>query len=174
MSVPLHDIVMPVFRTGLAAQRGFLVKGRAHAEAEGLDPQSLLEASLAPDMFNLIRQIQASSDTARRGAARMVGRELVSVADDEKTFDDLLGRIDTSLAELADIDAASFDGADDREVVLEVGQVLRFTGRTYALHWAVPNFLFHVTTSYNILRHKGVDLGKRDFLGPFVAASGAV
>jgi hypothetical protein len=166
MTLSLHDVSVPVFTRSLKALDAILAKAEAHAEARKIDPAVFLQSRLAPDMFPLLRQVQLASDFAKGGAGRLAGGELPAYADDEQTFADLHARIEKTLAYLASLDPAAFKGAETREISMTVrGEVRRFEGQTYLLHVVMPNFFFHATTAYNILRHNGLEIGKRDFIG---------
>jgi hypothetical protein len=166
MTLSLHDVSVPVFTRTLKALAAILTKTEAHAEARKIDPAVFLQSRLAPDMFPLLRQVQLASDFAKGGAGRLAGGELPAYADDEQTFADLHARIEKTLAYLASLDPAAFQGAETHEISMTVrGEVRRFEGQTYLLHVVLPNFFFHVTTAYNILRHNGLEIGKRDFIG---------
>ncbi len=166
MTFSAYDITVPVFTRGFANLAAVLGKGLAHAEAEGIDPADFVEARLVADMDPLRAQIQRASDTAKACAARLTGIAPPSFPDEERSFADLQARIDKTVVFLNGVDAAAFAGAEDRPVVLRTraGEI-HFVGRDYILQHALPNFFFHVTTAYAILRHKGVAIGKRDYLG---------
>ena len=126
----------------------------------------LLQARLYPDMFPLVRQVQIASDIARRGLARLAGVESAAMEDNEASFDDLIGRIETTLASLEAFTPEQIDGTETKAIELPIrGETLRFSGQSFLLLFVLPNVYFHVTTAYDILRHNGVELGKRDFLG---------
>ncbi len=166
MSFSAYDITIPVFERGFASLSSILAKGLAHAEAEGIDPASYVGARLSPDMLPLAGQVQRASDTAKGCAARLAGITPPSFADEEVSFADLEARIAKTRAFLAGVDASALDGADARTVVLRAGgHEHAFLGRDYILQHALPNFFFHVTTAYAILRQNGVPIGKRDYLG---------
>ena len=166
MTFSAYDITIPVFERGFANLTAVLAKGLAHAEQAGVDPNTYVETRLVADMDPLRSQIQRASDTAKGCAARLSGTAPPSFPDEEVTFADLQARIDKTRAYLAGFDAAAFAEAEERPVVLRnrAGET-HFTGRDYILQHALPNFFFHVTTAYAILRHKGVPVGKRDYLG---------
>lgn len=165
MPVSLYDITIPVFIRGFASLEAILEKGRGFADEKGIAHTELTEARLFADMLPLTGQIQRASDTARFVAVRVAGIEAVAMADEEKTFDDMLARIRATVDYLDKVDANSFDGAEEKAVVVTTRRgELNFTGTTYVLQFALPNFYFHMTTAYDILRHKGVPLGKADFL----------
>jgi hypothetical protein len=168
MALSLYDISVPVFTRGLGQLSHILDKGLAHAEAAGTDPSELVNARLAPDMFTLAGQIQSASDAAKFGTARIAGVTPPSFPDDETTFAELVARITKTVDYLQTVDRALIDGAEDREVTMKVrGNELKFTAQRYLLQFSLPNFFFHVTTAYDVLRHSGVPIGKLDYLGRF-------
>jgi hypothetical protein len=144
-----------------------LDKGAAHAAQRKFDFAVLLSTRLSPDMFPLVRQVQTVSDNAKGAAARLAGIEPPKFADTETTHEELKTRIARTLDFLASLAPAQIDGSEQRQITLNLGGgPVTFTGQDYLLNFALPNFYFHVTTAYDILRHAGVELGKRDFLGP--------
>jgi uncharacterized protein len=143
----------------------WLEKGIAHAKAKSFDPSVLLAARLAPDMYPLLRQVQAACDNAKFAAARLSGKEPPKHPDTEVTMDEARARIRTVIQYLDGFKAADFDGAEARLVALPFLEGKVMLGSDYALETAQPNFFFHVTTAYAILRHNGVDVGKRDYIG---------
>jgi hypothetical protein len=154
------------FKHMLAALDAVLAKGEAHAAAKGFDPAVLLSARLAPDMFDLTRQVQIACDLAKSAGARLAGLEPPKHPDEERTFAELHARIAKVRAFLDTLDTATLDASADRDVTVPLrDRTLQFKGADYLVTWALPNFYFHVTTAYAILRHNGVELGKRDFLG---------
>jgi hypothetical protein len=162
----MYDISIPQFKRQLSALEVILDKGAAHAEARKIDPNVLLNARLFPDMLPLVRQVQIASDAAKGLAARLAGIDAPVFEDTEKTFADLKARIQKTIAFLNTMDATKLEGSDQRKVTLKVGpNELAFTGIDFLRNFAQPNFFFHVTTVYALLRHNGVELGKRDFLG---------
>jgi len=169
MALSVYEISIPVLVRGLGILSALLRKGEKHAAAGGIDPKSLVTARLAPDMLSLAGQVQRASDTAKLSAGRLAGTQAPAFADDETTFEDLYSRIDRTVAFLASFDEASFADAESREITLGSGDTARhFTGSSYVLTFVLPNFFFHVTTAYDILRHNGVPIGKRDYLWPSV------
>jgi hypothetical protein len=159
--------VVPISRalTNLSA---ILAKAEAHADKQGIEHSALLNARLFPDMFGLIRQIQVASDMAKGGAGRLAGVEVPSWEDDETSFADLQARIQKTLDFLAGIDPEAFEGADSRTVEMAIPDgSIKMEGKVHLLDFVIPNLYFHVVTTYNILRHNGVEIGKRDFLGMF-------
>lgn len=168
MQLSMYQASVPVFTQGLTSLSSILAKAAAHAEARGIAPAELLDARLAPDMFPLMRQVQIADYFAKSAPARLAGQEVPRVDDDEASFDELQRRIATTLEMLGGYTAAQIDGSEDREFTLPIpGQPMTLKGLPYLVHFALPNFWFHVTTAYAILRHRGVEIGKRDFIGTF-------
>jgi hypothetical protein len=166
LSLSLHEASVPVMVRMLRQLAHLLHKAVAYAEANHLDPASLIEARLAPDMFPLARQVQSASDAAKACAARLAGLQPPSFPDTETTFPELQERIAKTIAFVETVGAGQIDGGEDRPITLTLrGSPVAFTGRTYLFQFALPNFFFHVTTAYAVLRHKGVPLGKMDYLG---------
>ncbi|WP_395945362.1 DUF1993 family protein [Brevundimonas sp.] len=162
MAFSLYDAATPVFVRGLNALDGFLDK----AAASGLDEGGLMEARLAPDMKPLPDQVRMATFSARAVVARLTGTEVPFMADDETTLVQLKDRIVRSLAFIESVEPAAFAGAETRPVTIKLpGRELNFEGAGYLTSFAIPNFYFHVTTAYAILRKEGVVLGKQDFLG---------
>jgi len=168
MPVTMHSISLPLFTRMLSNLSAILDKAEAFATAKKVDPDVLLNARLAPDMFPLKRQVQLASDFAKGAAARLSGQEIPKWEDNEKSFADLKARIKRTQDYIAGFGAGQIDGSETRDVSLTIAQkpaVLK--GQAFLLNYAFPHFFFHVTTAYNILRHNGVEVGKRDFMGPF-------
>jgi hypothetical protein len=162
----MYQASVPVLVRGLEQLSNILSKAAAHAEAKKIDPGVFVNARLAPDMFALARQVQIASDGAKGCAARLAGAEVPSYADTETTFPELQARIAKTLAFVKGFTAAQIDGSEDRAVTLKLGgNEAKFTGTDYLFKLVLPNFFFHVTTAYDILRHNGVELGKPDYLG---------
>jgi hypothetical protein len=157
---------VPLFRRSLTALGVVLGKGAAFAEARKIDPSVLLQARLAPDMFPLARQVQSASDSAKGCVARLAGADVPGWPDTETSFAELRTRVARTLEFVSAFAPGQIDGSEARPVVLKfrTGEV-RFDGQGYLIGFVIPNFLFHCTTAYAILRHNGVELGKRDFLG---------
>lgn len=166
MSISMYSASVPVFVRMLNNLAAVLEKGDAHAKAKNIDPAVLLGCRLYPDMFPLTRQVQIACDSAKGGAARLAGVDIPVFEDNEKTFADLVARIKKTVAFLETLKPAQIDGSEDKTITLEMrtGPV-SFKGQAYLLNNVHPNFYFHVTTTYGILRHNGVELGKRDYLG---------
>jgi hypothetical protein len=162
----MYDRIIPVFSHGLTAMTKVLEKAEAHCAARRIDPAVLLGFRLFPDMLSFTRQIQIATDHARRGPARLLGIEPLAMADTETGFAELRDRLARTLNHLAGFSAGQFQGTETATVVLKVGgRELTMSGTDYVGIYALPNFYFHLTTAYNILRHNGVELGKSDFLG---------
>ena len=167
MAVSLYDITIPVFQRGLGTLGALLNKGRAFAATEGIDHADLLGARLAPDMLPLTGQVQRASDTAKFATVRVGGVPNEAFADDEKSFEDLADRIARTRAFLADVPRSAIEGREAAVISATIGRTpVTLTGRDYVLGFALPNFFFHVTTAYDILRHRGVPVGKMDYIGP--------
>ena len=142
-----------------------LANGETHAKEAGVDPNSYLELRLAPDMLPLATQVRIATDTAKGAAARLAGIEIPKYEDNETTVAELKARLTKTIAFLKSVDAAKFAGAEDRAIQLKFPQAeFNFNGKDYLNNWVLPNFYFHVTTGYDILRNKGVPLGKQVFL----------
>lgn len=166
MSLSMYQASIPVLIRGLENLAAILRKAAAHAEVKKIAPQVFLDARLAPDMFPLVRQVQIVSDTAKGCAARLAGVEVPSYPDTETSFAELQERIARTLTFLQGIAPAQVDGSKERPIVLKAhDQAIHFTGQTYLLGFVLPNFFFHLTTAYGILRHNGVEIGKKDYLG---------
>ncbi len=162
----LYDEFVPPLAHALGALSKVLDKGAAHAAARRIDESVLLSARLYPDMFALTRQVQIACDQARRGAIRLAGKEPEPIPDTETTFADLGARIAGTIAALNALTPADFAGAEARTVTFKAGpREITFTGADYIRRWILPNYYFHATAAYAILRHNGVELGKADFLG---------
>lgn len=161
----MYDASVPVFVHFLRSLSAILKKAEVHCAARKIDPAVILSARLFPDMFALTRQVQIASDAAKGAGARLAGIAVPSWPDDEKSFEDLQARISKTIAFLSDLKAEQFAGAETRAIALKAGgRELNFEGFAYLETWAKPNFYFHVTTAYAILRHNGIELGKPDFL----------
>lgn len=169
MTISMHAASIPVFRQMLNSLNDVLAKAEAHAAAKKIEPDALLQARLFPDMFALVRQVQIAADFAKSVSARLAGVEVPSYEDNERSFADLHARIGKTLAFIDGLTAAQIDGSETREIVLRPGtpKEQKLSGQTYLLQYGLPQFFFHVTTAYAILRHNGVELGKRDFMGSY-------
>ena len=169
MTPAIYSYSVPVFTQLLGGLKDVLKKAEAHAMDKKIDPNALLQARLFPDMFTLLRQVQVASDFAKSVSARLAGVEVPKLADDEMTFAHLEARIDTVLAFIKSLDVSAFNEAAKREIITQAGspKEKRFTGQSYLVNYALPHFFFHVTTAYAILRHNGVEVGKKDYVGSY-------
>lgn len=166
MKISMYQASAPRFANALRNLSVILDKAQAHAEAKKLDPALLGGLRLIADMFPLSRQVQIACDFAKGMTSRLAGREVPKWEDDEKTFPDLRGRIARTIAHVKAIEDAAIDGSEGRDINLTVGgQPMNFRGQTYLVNFALPNFYFHVSAAYAILRHAGLAIGKRDFIG---------
>lgn len=166
MTISMYQASVPRLVNILGNLSRILDKAQAHAEAKKIDPTALTEARLFPDMFNLTRQVQIASDTAKSVVARLAGAEIPADADNERSFDDLKARIAKTIAFVQSFTPEQIDGTEDKAIVTKRGEKeTHYVGMQFLLGHAIPNVYFHVTTAYNILRHNGVEIGKRDYLG---------
>ena len=166
MTLSIHQASVPVFVQGLKGLKGVLTKAAAQVEAKGWDADALLKARLYPDMFPLLRQAQITTDFAKGCCARLAGVEVPAWDDTETSFAELIARIDRAVAYVESLDPAGFAGAEDRDITLtRRGETSVVKGLAYFQTQAQPNFFFHLTTAYAILRHNGVEVGKRNYLG---------
>lgn len=169
MNISMYSASVPVFRQMLAALADILSKAAAHAAEKKIEPGVLLQARLYPDMFPLLRQVQIASDFAKGIGGRLAGVELPSFEDNEQTFEDLQARIGKTLAFLDGLDPQAFAGAESRQIVLRPGtpKERSLDGHAYLIAYGLPQFFFHVATAYGVLRHCGVEIGKRDYMGSY-------
>ena len=166
MQISMYDTLVPTANRMLGNLSNFLDKAAAFAEAKKFDVAVLLNARLAPDMFTLTRQVQIACDMVKGAAARLSGTEIPKFEDNETTVAELKARIAKTLAFVNGIDAAQFTGSEDRDIVLQArAGELRLKGLNYLRDYVLSNVYFHITTTYAILRHNGVELGKPDFIG---------
>lgn len=167
MSLSMHSASVPVFVRTLTSMLVWLDKAETHATAKGFDANNYMSLRLTPDMFAFARQIQIATDAAKNCVARLAGEEPPAWPDTEVTLDELRARIKTAIRYVESIPASKIDGSDEREVVLPLGpdRSMTFTGQSFLTGFAIPNFFFHVTLTYALLRQGGVTLGKMDFLG---------
>jgi hypothetical protein len=168
MTITLYQASVPAFERALRNLRHILDKGEAHASGRGVDPDALLGLRLIDDMLPFSRQVQIACDMAKNGAARLAGMEPPVMPDEETTLEQLRARIDRVLTFVRGIDAAAIDGAEDREIVLNMRSgEMRFNGQDYLTTFVLPNLYFHATMVYALLRREGAPLGKIDFIaGP--------
>lgn len=169
MTVSLYDASVPVIKQLLASLSGLLAKAEAHAVEKKIEPAALLQARLFPDMFPLARQVQIACDFGKSIPSRLAGVEVPAYDDTEQTFDELQARIARTLAVVEGMDPASFEGSEGREIVLRPGTPKERTigGQAYLFNYGLPQFFFHITTAYALLRHNGVEVGKRDYMGVY-------
>ncbi len=166
MTMSMYAASVPVFKQMLGSLSALLDKAEAHATEKKIDADALLQARLFPDMFPLTRQILIAADFAKGACARLAGMEVPKYDDTERTFTELKARLQKTIAFIESIDAASIEGSEARQITTSAGPNSKtFVGQTYLLHYAIPQFFFHATTAYAILRHNGVEVGKRDFMG---------
>ena len=166
MTITIHQASVPVFVQGLTGLKGVLTKAAAHVDAKKLAPEALLKARLFPDMFPLLRQVQIATDFAKGCAARLAGEEVPAWDDVETDFAGLIARVERAIAYVQDLDPAAFENAEDRDITLtRRGETSVVKGLAYLQTQAQPNFFFHLTTAYAILRKNGVEVGKKDYLG---------
>jgi uncharacterized protein len=166
MNISMYQASVPPLIRSLSNLVGILEKGSAHAEARKIDPSVLINSRLYPDMHPVTKQVQIASDIARRGIARLAGSEAPKFEDNESSFVELIERLKKTTAYLKTFTPAQIDGTEQKAIVLPMGdKTIDFEGMPYLLYFILPNVYFHVTTTYNILRHCGVELGKLDFLG---------
>ena len=166
MSISMYQVSVPVFVRALTNLRSILEKGAAHAEARKFKPEVLLNDRLAPDMHPLTRQVQIATDHIKGCAARLAGVEVPKYEDNEVTFEDLYARIDKTVAFIKSLKPEQIDGSENKDISLPTPRgPMEFKGQPYLLFFVLPNVYFHCTTTYSILRHNGVELGKMDFIG---------
>lgn len=166
MAFTIYDASVPPLVFMLENLGHVLRAGEAHARENGIEAGQYLEAKLAPDMFNLIKQVQIATDMAKGCGARLAGAEIPKYDDSESSFDELQARLSRTIAFLKGLDQSAFAGAEDKAVTLKFPNAeFNFSGRDYLNNFAIPNVYFHITTVYAILRNKGVPLGKSDFFG---------
>lgn len=169
MTISLYAASVPVFQQMLGSLSAILAKAEAHATAKNIAPEALLQSRLFPDMFPLQRQVQIAADFARGVSARLAGVEVPKFEDNEQSFADLQVLLEKTLAFLAGFTPAQIDGNETREIITRPGtpKEKRFSGQAYLLSYGLPQFFFHVTTVYALLRHNGLEVGKRDYMGAY-------
>lgn len=165
MAISMYRASVPVFLQMLPAISGCLDKGAAYAAAKKIDPTVLLQSRLFPDMYPLVRQVQIAADFAKGSVARLAGVEPPKFDDTEATIDELKARIAKTVAFVKEFRPSQIDGSEERDITLPLGgQTRSFKGEAYLIGFALPNFFFHATTAYDILRHNGVELTKADYM----------
>ena len=169
MTLSMYLASVPVFKQLLGGLSAVLAKAEAHAAAKKIEPNALLQARLYPDMFTLLRQVQVACDFAKSVTARLAGVEVPGFEDKEQTFADLQARIAKTLAFIDSITPAQIDGSEARHIVTQAGTPKEkiFTGHSYLFNYGLPHFFFHTSTAYAILRHNGVEVGKKDYIGTY-------
>jgi hypothetical protein len=169
MTSPMYTQSVPVFKQLLTALKAILSQADAYAAAKSIEPEALLQARLYPDMFALVKQVQIAADFARGVTARLGGAEVPGYDGAEKSFADLDGLLTKTLGFLDSVKPAQFEGSETKDIVLRPGtpKERKLAGQTYLNNYGLPQFMFHVTTAYAILRHNGVPIGKRDFMGAY-------
>jgi len=169
MASPMYINSVPLFKQLLTALKAVLAQADAHVVANSIEPDAFLQARLYPNMFPLVKQAQIAADFARGISARLAGVAVPVFEGKEKSFADLDGLLAQSLAFLDSVNASQFEGSETNEIVLRPGtpKEKKLTGQAYLTHYGLPQFLFHVTTAYAILRHNGLPIGKRDFMGVY-------
>ena len=167
MTLSMYQASVPVFIRMLNNLAAILEKAAIHADAKKIDPVVLINFRLYPDMLPFAKQIQIAADAAKNGIGRLVGIEAPKFEDNEKTFPELIERVRKTIEYLNTIKAEQIDGSEGKEIIIQShGSTLTYHGQDFLLNRALPNLYFHITTAYAILRHNGVELGKRDYLGP--------
>jgi uncharacterized protein len=167
MTVSMFQASVPVFIRALNNLSAILEKGAVHANARKIEEAVLLNSRMFPDMFPLVRQVQIATDTARTGAGRLAGAEYPAYEDNETTFEQLIVRIRSTVKYLESLQPSQIDGSEDKTISWQSRSSTKsMQAQPYLFNHLLPNVYFHVTTTYNILRHNGVELGKKDFLGP--------
>jgi hypothetical protein len=166
MKISMHNMVADQCVPLLVALSKLLDKGVAHADAKKFDSKVLMNSRLAPDMHPLSRQVQIACDMLKNGAARLAGQEAPKFDDNEQTADELKARIAKTIDYVKSLPANAFEGSEDRQITIPIpNRTLEFKGLDYLRQFLLPNFFFHISMVYALLRHNGVDIGKRDFLG---------
>lgn len=168
MTISMYDASVPVFKQMLSSLIAILAKAETYATQRKIEPQALLQARLFPDMFSLTRQVQIAADFAKGACARLAGVEVPKYEDTEVSFADLQARLAKTIAFIEQLPKIQIVGSEEREINTSAGpNSKKFDGKTYLIHYALPQFFFHTTTVYAIFRHNGVDIGKKDYVGNF-------
>jgi hypothetical protein len=166
MTISMYEASAPRFVSMLRNLDAILAKAQVYAVSKKIDPAVLLAARLFPDMFPLVKQVQIATDHAKGAVARLAGVEVPKFEDTEHSFEELQARLARTISFVESFSAGQIDGSEERDIALKVGgHDLTFKGMPYLLGFAIPNFYFHLVTAYNILRHSGVEIGKRDYIG---------
>jgi len=169
MTSPMYTNSVPVFKQLLTALKAILAQADAHAAAKAIEPDALLLARLYPDMFTLLKQVQIAADFARGISARLAGVEVPTYEGKEKSFADLDGLLTRTLEFIDSLNSSQFEGSESNAIVLRAGtpKEKKLSGQAYLSNYGLPQFFFHVTTAYDILRHNGLAIGKRDYMGAY-------
>ena len=168
MSFSMYEASVPVFTQILNSLAAIIDKAQTHANDKNIDPAALLQARLYPDMFPFLRQVQVATDFAKGCSARLAGAEVPRYDDTETSFADLRERITRTVAFINDLPRDAIEASAQRDIVTGSGAKIReFKGQDYLVHYAMAHFYFHATTAYALLRHNGVDVGKKDFIGSY-------
>jgi hypothetical protein len=169
MTSPMYTNSVPVFKQLLTALKAILSQAEAHAAAKSIEPGVYLQARLYPDMFPLVKQVQIATDFARGISARLAGDDVPTYEGKEKSFAELDGLLVQTMAFLDGVNSSQFEGSETKEIVLRPGTTKekRLSGQAYLANYGLPQFFFHVTTAYAILRHNGLAIGKRDYMGAY-------
>lgn len=166
MSISMYQISVPVFTRMLTNLIAIIEKAAAHCEEKKIDPSVLINYRLYPDMFAFAKQVQIATDAAKNGAAYLAGAEPPKLENTELTFPELIERVRKTIAFVNTFKPEQIDGTEEKDVVIKRGETtVTYKGQAYLLNRVLPNFFFHITTAYDILRHNGVELGKKDYLG---------
>ena len=168
-AISIYTASSPVFTQMLGGLSGVLAKADAHVAAKKLDSNALLQARLFPDMFPMLRQVQVASDFAKSVSARLAGVDVPTLADDEQSFAELQSRIATVLTFISSLSPDLFAEAATRQIITQAGtpREKQFTGQSYLFNYGLPHFFFHTTAAYAVLRHNGVEVGKKDYIGAY-------
>ncbi|RZJ11891.1 MAG: DUF1993 domain-containing protein [Rubrivivax sp.] len=169
MTSPMYTFAVPVFKQMLTALKAELATTSAHVSAHSIEPDALLQARLYPDMFALAKQVQIAADFARGVSARLAGVDVPAQQGQEKSFADLDVLLAQTVSFLDGLSASQFEGSESKEIILRPGtpKEKRLIGQAYLANYGLPQFFFHVTTAYAILRHNGIAIGKRDYMGAY-------
>jgi hypothetical protein len=168
MTFSMYSASAPVFKQVLNSLAAIIDKAEAHAAEKKIEPAALLQARLFPDMFPFIRQVQVAADFAKGASARLAGAEVPKYEDNEQSFADLKGRIEKTVAFIDSLPQDGIEASAQRDITTGSGEKAKqWKGQVYLMHYAMPHFFFHATTAYDILRHNGLDIGKKDFIGSF-------
>jgi uncharacterized protein len=167
MALSMYEVSAPCFVSMLRNLDNILGKAQAHAAAKKIEPPALLSARLFPDMLTFVRQVQIAADHAKGAVGRLAGVELPKYEDNEQSFEELHARVAKTIAFIESVKPAQINGSEERDIALKVGgKEMVFKGEAYLVGFALPNFYFHLVTAYAILRHNGVEIGKRDYVTP--------